>query len=102
VAERRVATLAVDAGHPIFAGHFPGEPIVPGVMLLEWVLREAAMALDRGVEDLRVRESKFFEPLRPAQHAELWLDASATRCSFRIRRDAGELAAGVLEWDAHG
>ncbi len=101
MAEQRVATLAVDAAHPIFAGHFPGEPIVPGVMLLEWVVREAAATLACAPERLRIREAKFFEPLKPAQQAELYFDASATRCVFRIRSAARDLAAGSLERD-HG
>ena len=57
--------------HPVFAGHFPGRPIVPGVMLLDWVLREAARALGRAPAQIRVREAKFFTPLAPAQRAEL-------------------------------
>jgi 3-hydroxyacyl-[acyl-carrier-protein] dehydratase len=101
VTERRVATLAVDAAHPIFAGHFPGSPIVPGVMLLEWVLREAAVALGRGVGQLRIREAKFFAPLPPAQSADLYLDASPSRCAFRIRGAGGDHAAGILQWDEH-
>jgi len=27
--------IDIDANHPVFAGHFPGKPIVPGVMLLD-------------------------------------------------------------------
>jgi 3-hydroxymyristoyl/3-hydroxydecanoyl-(acyl carrier protein) dehydratase len=98
VAEQRVATLAIDAGHPIFAGHFPGEPIVPGVMLLEWVMRETAAIVGRDAERLRIREAKFYQPLKPAQEAELYLDASPTRCAFRIRSAAHDLAAGSVEW----
>ena len=99
MAEQPVAKLAVDAGHPVFAGHFPGEPIVPGVMLLEWVLREAAPLLGRATEQLRIREAKFLEPLKPAQEADLYLDASPTRCAFRIRSASRDLATGSLEWD---
>jgi 3-hydroxyacyl-[acyl-carrier-protein] dehydratase len=101
VAERCVATLAVDAQHPIFAGHFPGDPLVPGVMLLEWVLQEAAVVLGCAVERLRIREAKFFAPLLPARPADLYLDASPARCAFRIRGASGDHAAGILEWDSH-
>lgn len=96
------ATLVVDPAHPIFAGHFPGEPIVPGVMLLDWVMREAAVTLGLGIAELRVRETKFFEPLLPAQQAELYLQPAPTRCAFHIRRATRDLASGFLEWDAHG
>lgn len=31
------ATLAFDAGHRIFEGHFPGQPVVPGVCMMQIV-----------------------------------------------------------------
>ena len=98
----RVANFEVAADHPVFAGHFPGRPIVPGVMLLEWVLVEVGGALGRAPRQLRVREAKFFAPLEPAQRAQLRfeLPAEGTRCAFDIRREATPIARGTLEWDA--
>ena len=60
-----VSTFSWPAGHPVFAGHFPGRPIVPGVMLLEWVLGECARRRGVATSALRVREAKFFRPLQP-------------------------------------
>ena len=93
--------FAVPADHPVFAGHFPGRPIVPGVMLLEWVQTEVATALGRTPHELRVREAKFFMPLEPGQRAQLRFDApagDAVRCAFEIRRDETLVARGTLEW----
>ena len=96
-----VKQLSVPPRHPIFTGHFPGRPIVPGVMLLEWVLAEVSQATGRSTAALRVREAKFFTPLSPAQSAQLRLDASAEapRCAFDIRFNDAPVARGVVEWD---
>jgi 3-hydroxyacyl-[acyl-carrier-protein] dehydratase len=100
-----VKSFEVAADHPVFAGHFPGRPIVPGVMLLEWVLTEVGQALGRAPHALRVREAKFFAPLEPGQRARLHFDVPAAhslRCAFHIRRDSAAIARGVLEWGADG
>ena len=86
--------------HPVFVGHFPGRPIVPGVMLLDWVLREASQALGRAPAEIRVREAKFFTPLAPAQRAALKLELSDARGAFDIRCGDVVIARGVLEWNA--
>ena len=95
-------SFEVAAGHPVFAGHFPGRPIVPGVMLLEWMLGEVSGALHRAPHELRVREAKFFTPLEPGQRAQLRfeLPADGTRCAFDIRRDQTVVARGTVEWNA--
>lgn len=40
-----VAWLTVDAENPIFAGHFPARPILPGVLLIEAVAQTAAVMM---------------------------------------------------------
>ena len=99
MAETIVRYRSIPPEHPVFAGHFPGNPIVPGVMLLEWVLGEVARVLGRAPASLRVRETKFFTPLAPRQRAELTLDLTGSRCAFTIQCDATRVARGVLEWD---
>jgi 3-hydroxyacyl-[acyl-carrier-protein] dehydratase len=101
----RVLNFAVAPDHPVFAGHFPGRPIVPGVMLLEWAQAEIAAALGRVPHELRVREAKFFMPLEPARQAQLRFDApagDAVRCAFEIRHDQTVVARGTLEWGTRG
>ena len=92
-----VATLVVPASHPIFAGHFPGRPIVPAVMLLDWVLREAGARAGCAVETLAVREAKFLEPLLPDERAELGVDLTNVRMPFRVLRAGRAIVTGLLE-----
>lgn len=56
----------IAAHHPSLAGHFPGNPIVPGVVLLDAVV----CAFAERYPELRlagISFVKFFQPLRPAQ-----------------------------------
>lgn len=72
-------------------------PLVPGVMLLEWAVREAARALSIDTRDLRIRESKFVAALRPGEQAELFLTSASPRHAFKVYRAAELLASGTLE-----
>jgi 3-hydroxymyristoyl/3-hydroxydecanoyl-(acyl carrier protein) dehydratase len=88
--------LRFDAAHPSFAGHFPGKPIVAGVLLIE----QAAEALRdwRGVGVRQVIDAKFLAPLLPDEQAELELVALAdARYRFTVRRGADTLLRGTLE-----
>ena len=95
--ERVIATLRVPAGDPVFAGHFPGSPIVPGVVLLDWMLREIGAILGCGSHSLRIRDGKFFVPMQPDDLAELYIDGSGGRWAYRIRHADVLLASGVVE-----
>lgn len=91
-----VRPLRFDAAHPSFAGHFPGQPIVAGVLLIE----QAADALRdwRGLGVAQVIDAKFLAPLLPGEDAELELVALAgSRYRVTVRRDADTLMRGTLE-----
>lgn len=76
---RALATKTFAADEPFFRGHFPGDPIVPGVILAEALAQTAGIAAGRSASGKSYRLSaiklmKFFKPARPldaiALHAE--------------------------------
>jgi 3-hydroxyacyl-[acyl-carrier-protein] dehydratase len=57
---------------PMFAGHFPGDPLVPGVILTEALAQTAGIAAHRENSEKRfllsaIRQMKFLHPVRPDQ-----------------------------------
>lgn len=62
------ASFVVPAGHPALPGHFPGRPIVPGVVLLDEV-----MALIGPVTAFPL--VRFLRPVRPGEPVKVtWAD----------------------------
>ena len=57
--------LAISADHPAFAGHFPGTPIVPGVVLLDAALFAIEAAAGAPAGPCRIASAKFFHPAGP-------------------------------------
>ena len=72
--------------HPTAAGHFPGNPIIPGALLLELVLRAAA---PEGTAEIRA--AKFLHPVRPGDRIQIrWRLLESGDTAFECR-----LADGV-------
>lgn len=59
-----VSHFIVPADHPAFAGHFPGSPILPGVVLLDWALQAICDHAGIVLQNCTINSVKF---LRPAQ-----------------------------------
>jgi len=73
----------VKPDEPFFAGHYPGRPLMPGVLILESVLQSGAALLSRepGMEDpgrvpvvSRITNVKFKRPVRPGDLMNIRVD----------------------------
>jgi len=87
--------LCIGASHPALPGHFPDQPLVPGVVLLEQVA--LALRAWRNQRLARVVEVKFLAPLLPDETAVVRLTSADARVRFEIRRDDTLLARGIVE-----
>ncbi|MGA8276595.1 MAG: hydroxymyristoyl-ACP dehydratase [Rhodanobacteraceae bacterium] len=87
-----LAPLCVAASHPSLPGHFPDNPMVPGVVLLDAV----AGLLERdGYGRLaHIVVVKFLTPLEPEQSADLRIATDGKRVRFRIERGATTILSG--------
>jgi 3-hydroxymyristoyl/3-hydroxydecanoyl-(acyl carrier protein) dehydratase len=85
----------IAASHPALPGHFPGAPVVPGVVLLERVAATARRAFDAEVAGLP--QVKFLRPLRPGEDVELRIERSGAGARFSIARGKELVASGTLE-----
>ncbi|MGQ0618688.1 MAG: ApeI family dehydratase [Panacagrimonas sp.] len=86
-----------------FEGHFPGFPLLPGVVQIAWVeyFGRQCFELDGAVR--RLLAIKFQKPILPAQTAALELDydASRTELAFRYRVGSDTCSSGRLAFDSH-
>jgi 3-hydroxymyristoyl/3-hydroxydecanoyl-(acyl carrier protein) dehydratase len=93
-------SFVIDPSHPSLPGHFPGAPVVPGVLVLERVV--AAIEAAHGpLGAIRLPQVKFVQPLLPGERAEVELvdvaiEGEAPRWRFRVLRGDTLVASGEV------
>ena len=87
----------VPADHPAFAGHFPGRPIVPGVVLLDRAILFADQLLGQPVLQWQIGNAKFFSPVGPDEALVFALEPKASGAvAFTVRTGERNVASGSL------
>jgi 3-hydroxymyristoyl/3-hydroxydecanoyl-(acyl carrier protein) dehydratase len=74
--------FSLAADHPAARGHFPGNPMIPGAVLLSEALRAVGAALGRDLSLCSVRAAKFPSPARPGDRVEIDFSTSAAAISL--------------------
>ena len=93
--------LAVAADHPAYAGHFPGRPILPGVVLLDEALLALAALHGAATASGEIKSAKFLSPVLPGESLRLDYSSTATG-GFRFELKATErvVASGIVAFAA--
>ncbi len=90
-------TVPID--HPAFSGHFPGTPIMPGVVLLDIALNAIVDTSDVVLDTCEISSVKFLSPASPGdeltiQHTTAVNGADTVR--FEIVAGSRKIAVGTI------
>lgn len=87
-----IVTFSFESNHPVFAGHFPRRPIVPGVLLLDRTLREVESKTELALAGIPA--AKFLSPAAPGEVLELEYEVAESSVHFEIRCGIRRIASG--------
>ena len=88
-------TFALD--HPAAQGHFPGNPIIPGAVLLSETVHAVGEALGMDLPQCRIQSVKFLSPARPGDRVSIEFSISADgRAEFVCSVAEQKVLTGVL------
>lgn len=88
VPEKKVVAMKnVTINEPFFQGHFPGHPIMPGVMILEAMAQSGGVLLLNAIEDpqskvvyfMSIDNAKFRKPVMPGDQLRFEVNMTAFR-----------------------
>jgi 3-hydroxyacyl-[acyl-carrier-protein] dehydratase len=88
------AKIITPSEHPSYEGHFPGRPVVPGVLLLELIVDAIARGAPRNVGS-----TKFHQVLAPGESCALHWTSIESQVTFRCARGAQTVAEGSLTFE---
>jgi 3-hydroxymyristoyl/3-hydroxydecanoyl-(acyl carrier protein) dehydratase len=94
--------LRVPSALEHFNGHFPGLPILPGVVQLDWAIRIATRHYAIEPPFSALENLKFQAPVRPDLELSLELDwdANRGRLEFLYRAGARKYSSGRIRFGA--
>lgn len=99
-------SFSIPETHPALAGHFPDNPLVPGVVILDRVLQGLKSKTQPAFGPITIQSMKFKATLAPNELANVAYTISGDTCSFLVstRRNQHEhlLAEGKLSFCTKG
>jgi 3-hydroxyacyl-[acyl-carrier-protein] dehydratase len=106
--QRAVGLKNVTVNEPFFVGHFPQQPVMPGVLILEAIAQVGAVMILKDLPErakklvyfVAIEDAKFRRPVVPGDQLRLEVTAQLMRAKFGKMRGeatvAGKLAAEAV------
>lgn len=97
-------SFKVEAAHPAFRGHFPEQPILPGVVQVDWALRLGVQVFGPLGTFQSLEHLKFQAVIRPEEPLELRLhwNAGSGELAFEYAGPAGLKSKGYARFEPKG
>lgn len=71
--------ISLNVEHPIYAGHFPQQPVVPGVCMMQILAELSTAALGKKVYLKKANQAKFLIPIVPQKNPVLEVNIKYTK-----------------------
>lgn len=90
--------FSIDGGHPAFDGHFPGDPILPGIAQLSLLLEALRDRLGPDAYLAAIPSLRFRSAVRPGAELDLTARGPADdgRVSFELRAGEALVSSGTV------
>ena len=89
--------FSISHDHPALEGHFPGQPVVPGVVILDHIIT-AVSALQAHDRVTSIGQAKFHQPLSLNRQCQIELSSRAdNRLGFRCIQAGTLICSGELQ-----
>lgn len=92
-------TLTIAHDHPALAGHFPGHPVVPGVLVLDEVIETLRIRYGQTLVVTELPAVKLLSPLKPEESLNIMIEPEdAQTATFTCRAGGRVIASGSLRF----
>ena len=91
-------TVSIDPAHPALEGHFPGNPVVPAVVILGKVFEVLRKVVPQPIQVVDIPYAKFVSPLKPGEPITIRLESNeAQEVMFSCQAGSRLISNGSLK-----
>jgi 3-hydroxyacyl-[acyl-carrier-protein] dehydratase len=77
--------LQMNAGHPVYAGHFPGTPITPGVLTMQMIRECTSLKTGRNLRFTSIKNCRLAAMVRPGDILRLKMETSDENGTVKLK-----------------